>query len=129
MNIEGLFPSSGQPSEAELQLICSAGYSVVVNLAPTSVLENSVIREAEILEQNGVNYVHLPVDFKHPTDEDFGRFVEALWVHCAANMRVSAFTYRHRIEECGDDGQIARQDLQRIWEPFGVWESFIRRVP
>lgn len=49
LDIAGLYPTSGQPSEAELASICAAGYDTVINLAPTSVLENSVVREAEIL--------------------------------------------------------------------------------
>lgn len=135
LNISGLYPTSGQPSEDELAELCSAGYDVVINLAPTSVLENSVIKEAEILAENGSKYIHLPVDFKNPTDDDFRKFAQALqessgqkvWVHCAANMRVSAFTYRYRVSMLGEDRVTAKRDLHKIWEPFGVWIDFIER--
>ncbi len=131
--IEDLFPTSGQPSEAELAEIGKAGFSTVINLAPSSVLENSVIDEEEILSAAGVNYVHLPVDFAAPSDEDFERFTNALdqvgndkvWVHCAANMRVSAFVYRYRVTVLNQPEQEARRDLEKIWEPFGVWKGFI----
>ncbi len=131
--IHNLFPTSGQPSEAELEQICEAGFNTVINLAPTSVLENSVVAEEDILNKGGVNYVHLPVDFKNPTDTDFERFVNVLeeagtdntWVHCAANMRVSAFVYRYRTTVLNEDEAIAKTDLHRIWEPFGVWKNFI----
>lgn len=135
LEIPGVYPTSGQPSETELATLCSAGYDVVINLAPTSVLENSVVNEAEILAEHGAKYVHLPVDFKNPTDDDFTNFVKTLdehkdnkiWVHCAANMRVSAFTYRYRVSVLREDESNAKRDLDQIWEPFGVWTEFIQR--
>jgi len=135
LQIEDLFATSGQPSEAQFLLIREAGYETVINLAPTSVLENSVINEDQILADLGLTYVHIPVDFKDPTEDDFGAFVDTLrrrtsekvWVHCAANMRVSAFTYRYRREILSEDEARARSDLRKIWEPVGVWREFINR--
>ncbi|MEM7221045.1 MAG: protein tyrosine phosphatase family protein [Pseudomonadota bacterium] len=134
--IAGLYATSGQPNERELETIAAAGVTRVVNLAPSSVLENTVIQEREILDGLGVEYVHIPVDFKNPTESDFADFVAnvedrdaaTLWVHCAANMRVSAFTYRYRRERLGVDAATARADLARVWEPFGVWKSFLARA-
>ncbi len=125
--------TSGQPNEKQLAMISAAGYTTVINLAPTSRLENAVIEERSILESLGVSYIHIPVDFENPTEEDYTRFAQEmvanadarLWVHCAANMRVSAFMYRYRISELGLDESVARSDLTRIWEPFGAWKKFI----
>lgn len=133
--IENLFATSGQPSEAQFQLIKDAGYETVINLAPTSVLENSVINENQVLADLGMTYVHIPVDFREPTEDNFSAFVDTLrkntpqkvWVHCAANMRVSAFTYRYRREILAEDETQAKSDLQKIWEPIGVWKEFIHR--
>ncbi len=132
--IEGLFVTSGQPDERQLVHIRDAGFDTVINLAPTSVLENSVVEEAEILDELGLKYVHIPVDFKDPTEDDFARFVrevsgvapDRLWVHCAANMRVSAFTYRYRREVLKEDEAVARAGLEKIWEPLGVWKDFVQ---
>ncbi|NND66050.1 MAG: phosphatase [Halioglobus sp.] len=125
--------TSGQPTEHELELISRAGYSTVINLAPTSKIENSVVNEAEVLTREGVNYVHIPVRFDAPAQQHFDRFVTALeqsanekvWVHCAANMRVSAFVYRYRCEVLREDPTVAREDLHRVWNPPGVWKKFI----
>lgn len=133
--IDGLFATSGQPSETEFRSIKSAGYQHVINLAPTSVLENAVVDERNILRDLGIEYTHIPVDFKAPTEADFVRFVEAvegapagrIWIHCAANMRVSAFVYRYRCQQLAHDQASAKQDLQRIWEPVGVWRKFVMR--
>lgn len=130
--IQNSYATSGQPSEAQFRLIRDAGYKLVVNLAPTSMLENSIVNEDKILQELGLNYVHIPVDFQNPTDDDFQAFVETIhnkehvWVHCAANMRVSAFTYRYRTQVLQEDPSQAMADLQKIWEPIGVWAEFIQ---
>ncbi len=127
--------TSGQPTEAQFSLIKEAGYTMVINLAPKS-HENALGNEDEILERIGIRYIHLPVVFTNPTRENFDRFVDALescdddriWVHCAANMRVSAFFFKYRTERLGWSTDEAETDLHRIWEPgkvMGVWQEFI----
>lgn len=135
LDIDGLFATSGQPSETQFKLIHDTGYETVINLAPNSVLENAVVNEREILSGLGIEYIHIPVDFKNPTSSDFDRFVNSLrdnedrkvWVHCAANMRVSAFTFRYRRSILGEDEKAAEDDLRKIWDPVGVWKEFINR--
>ena len=127
--------TSGQPTEAQFSLVKEAGYTTVINLAPKS-HENALGNEDEILERMGIRYIHLPVIFTNPTREDFDRFVDALescdddriWVHCAANMRVSAFFFKYRTERLGWSSDEAETDLYRIWEPgkvMSVWQEFI----
>ena len=127
--------TSGQPTEAQFSLVKEAGYTTVINLAPES-HENALGNEDEILERMGIRYIHLPVVFTNPTREDFDRFVDALdscdddriWVHCAANMRVSAFFFKYRTERLGWSSDEAETDLYRIWEPgkvMSVWQEFI----
>lgn len=126
--------TSGQPSEAELKLIREAGYGTVVNLAPHNT-ENSLDDENGCVTNLGLNYIHIPVDFKNPTNEDFLDFVQAMnelkgekvWVHCAANMRFSAFIYKYRCDILGEQKDLAIKDLNKIWEPFGVWKSFLSK--
>lgn len=124
--------TSGQPTETQFRLIRDAGYKVVINLAPHDA-ENALPDEAGLVAALGMDYIHIPVDFSHPSNEDFECFVAAMsarvedkvWVHCAANMRVSAFMYRYRCEVEGMDRSEAASDLARIWEPFGVWRKFV----
>jgi len=133
LKINNQLTTSGQPTEAQFQLIQAAGYKTVINLAPESVLENSLKTEAILLSELGIQYVHIPVDFTNPTEQDFIAFVTAIqaavkqrvWVHCAANMRVSAFIYRYRCTVLGESQQEAYKTLKRIWEPMGVWKKFI----
>ncbi len=130
--IDEMLATSGQPTEKQLSLIKDAGYVRVINLAPASA-ENALGNEADLLESLGLDYVHIPVNFKKPSERKFKLFVDAMqqtnkektWVHCAANMRVSAFVYRYRKEVLLESTVGARKDLERIWEPFGVWKTFI----
>ena len=124
--------TSGQPSAQELQMIKDAGFSTIINLAPHDA-ENSLKDEAVIVAALDLRYVHVPVDFRNPTAEDFATFSTAMtgladtavWVHCAANMRVAAFVYKYRREVLGDDSEAALSDMRMIWEPFGVWKAFV----
>ncbi|MDX1695003.1 MAG: protein tyrosine phosphatase family protein [Ketobacteraceae bacterium] len=125
--------TSGQPSENQFELIRAAGFNTVINLAPHHV-ENALPDEAGLLQSLGMTYWHIPVNFQNPTEENFQQFVDVMeqtrdqqvWLHCAANMRASAFLYRYRRDVLKEDTTIARQTMNRIWEPFGVWQDFIK---
>lgn len=132
LRISDTLSTSGQPTENQFHAIQEAGFKTVINLLPHNT-ENSLKNEAELLTTFGIRYIHIPVNYKNPTEEDFKRFVRSMqavaaekaWVHCAANARVSAFLYRYRCSVLGEDEHIARNDLQKIWAPFGIWKKFI----
>ena len=119
--------TSGQPTVEQFHSVRAAGYTTVINLLPHDT-ENSLKNEAAL------RYIHIPVRYT-PTEENFTEFVrsmqavseEKVWVHCAANARVSAFLYRYRCAVLGEDEVTAKEDLKQIWEPFGVWKKFISR--
>ena len=46
-------------------------------------------------------------------------------VHCIANYRVSAFFYRYRRHVLGMDDETARAEMEAIWQPEGVWATFV----
>src|ERR1700746_774795 len=83
----------------------------------------------------GMTYIHIPVDFQNPTDDDFDQFCAVMeqlkevpvHVHCIANYRVSAFFYRYRRDVLGVGEATARADMEQIWHPEGVWASLSRR--
>ncbi len=132
LRISEYISTSGQPTEKQFALVKGNGFEHVINLAPHNV-ENSLANEAGVLSALGINYIHIPVDFGNPTDDNFSEFTKALkglenkkvWVHCAANMRVSAFIYRYRCTVLGEQSSSAKNELSEIWEPFGVWKDFV----
>lgn len=127
--------TAGQPAPHQFTAVAGAGYEVVINLAlPTS--DHAVPNEGEIVTALGLAYVHLPVDFQRPTTADvtaFRRVMRAfdgrrVFVHCAANMRVSAFVFLHRVLDLGVARTEAEADLHRIWRPSGAWAELIERT-
>ena len=124
--------TSGQPTEKQLAHLRDKGVATVINLAPVTA-DNALADEAGTVAALGMRYVHIPVDFAAPSEDDFRRFCDAMasrgegsvLVHCAANMRVSAFMYRYRCEVLAEPAARARRDLHRIWRPQGVWGDFI----
>ena len=133
--VPGLFETSGQPNNKQLISIASGGYEVVINLAPNTTIEGRVVNEKDILKSNNITYIHIPVDFNNPLDEDFNKFVAALeenkhkkiWVHCAANMRVSAFVFKYRRDVLGLSQKNIERDLKAIWIPNKAWSFFLER--
>lgn len=124
--------TAGQPTENQFGAIRQAGFETVINLAlPTS--DNALPNEGSIVARLGMSYVHIPVDFKAPTDRDFQAFSQVMeafkdrrvFVHCAANMRVSAFIYIYRVLHEGVSASEAERDLRAIWQPDEIWSRFI----
>ena len=125
--------TGGQPTEAQFSLIKEAGYQVVVNLArPDS--PKALPNEQAIVESLGMRYAPIPVDWENPTIEDVACFfsvmeaiaTQPVFVHCAANMRVSAFMYLYRLIHEGMSDEQAKSDLQKIWTPNDTWQAFIQ---
>ncbi|RUR84097.1 protein tyrosine phosphatase family protein [Chlorogloeopsis fritschii PCC 9212] len=135
LQISELIATSGQPTKEEFALIKEAGYQLVVNLAlPES--PNAVPDEKQIVESQGMEYVHIPVVWDKPNLEnvkDFFRVMETnadkrVFVHCAANKRVSAFMYLYRHLHEGINDEEAKKDLHQIWTPNEIWQRFIEQV-
>ena len=133
--VPDLFETSGQPNNKQLISIANGGYEAVINLAPNTTIEGRIINEEAILKSNNITYIHIPVDFNNPLNEDFNKFVAALeqnkhkkiWVHCAANMRVSAFVFKYRRDVLGLSPKNIKEDLEIIWAPNKTWRSFLEK--
>ncbi len=125
--------TSGQPSEDELAAISEAGYSVIVNLALHDDPRYSLPDETATVRALGVKYIHIPVLFTAPEEGDLLAFFEAMdqhrdatvWVHCAANKRVSSFLGLYRRIRQGWSQEAAFALQRDIWEPDPVWQAFI----
>jgi protein tyrosine phosphatase (PTP) superfamily phosphohydrolase (DUF442 family) len=124
--------TAGQPREEQFPDIAAAGYHAVFNIAlPTS--DNALANEGSIVTRLGMSYFHIPVDFAEPKAEDFQTFCGLMktlgnrnvFVHCAANMRVSAFIYLYQVLFQNARPSEAEKDLNSIWEPNPVWQRFI----
>jgi len=135
LQISDEIATSGQPTVEQFATIKEAGYQLIVNLA-LSTSSNALTNEKEIVESQGMEYVHIPVVWENPTLEDITKFFNVMkanadkqiFVHCVANMRVSAFIYLYRRLYQGLNDEVAKQDLHKIWVPNQVWQNLIQKA-
>lgn len=124
--------TAGQPSESQLQEVAASGFEVVINLGlqdPRYCLED----EGASVERNGMVYVHVPVQFDGPTARDFDDFRSAMevhsgkrvFVHCAANYRVSSFMALYGESRLGWTRAQADAWATNLWQPNETWSAFL----
>lgn len=131
--VDDRLATSGQPTEAQLALIAEAGYTTVINLALHDDPRYSLEDEAGSVAELGMTYVYIPVQWGGPTQEKLQAFFdgmdlhrgEKVWIHCAANMRVSAFLGLYRVLREGWDRSRAFELMHSLFEPNPVWSRFI----
>jgi protein tyrosine phosphatase (PTP) superfamily phosphohydrolase (DUF442 family) len=134
LQISDRLATAGQPTINQYPAIATAGYQVVINLGLID-SPNALADEATIASNLGFAYIHIPVQWNQPTPEDFQEFADEMdkqnghkiFVHCAANKRVSVFVYLYRLRT-GTDQPTALQDLAKIWTPNPIWQSLIEQV-
>ena len=128
--------TSGQPTEAQLAAVAGDGVDVVINLALHDDPRYSLADETGTVRSLGMDYVHIPVRFDAPAESDFLKFCAAMrqyagkkiLVHCAANMRVSAFLGLYRVIEQGWSKKEAFALMDSLWEPNAVWSVYISNM-
>jgi protein tyrosine phosphatase (PTP) superfamily phosphohydrolase (DUF442 family) len=124
--------TGGQPSEQQVRELTGAGIEVVVNLGlldPRYCLPD----EAGLVRSLGMAYHHIPVDFKQPRVEELRTFVDVMdacrgkkvFVHCAANYRVSSFVALYGQLRLGWTADDANALVARVWEPTEAWQQFM----
>lgn len=129
LRLDDRITTSGQPREDELAEIKALGVGHVINLAMGD-HEKSLTDEGSALAAIDVEYIHIPVVFSAPTEQDFQQFCDTMdrldgkkiHVHCIVNARVSAFFCRYRTERLGWNEDQARADMNKIWDP-AEWEE------
>ena len=128
--------SSGQIGYDQIPLLREQGYEVVVNLATADEERNG--REGFLVAQEGLTYVHIPVDWQQPQLSDVEMFFDVMqanegrkvYVHCFANMRASAFVYMYRTLVEGVPEAEARATMSEVWDPGELeqWAGLIERA-
>lgn len=127
--------TAGQPTEAELPLIASSGFDRVIFLAFTN-HPKAVAHEDDIVRGQGLQFIHIPVEWESPSPADFAAFAAVMktfgqgrtLVHCEVNFRASVFGFLYQVLYEGADVDEAMSQMQSIWVPNDTWEAFIVRV-
>ena len=125
--------TAGQPEQDQIAAIRQAGYEVVINLRS---LDGILPDEQALVENEGMTYISIPIDWDTPTVENIEEVFAAmqanegrrLFVHCALNMRVSACMYLYRVIREYIPPVQAIEDLHRIWTPNPTWQKLMDQV-
>jgi protein tyrosine phosphatase (PTP) superfamily phosphohydrolase (DUF442 family) len=134
--IDAMLDTAGQPSEEELAAAARDGIEVVINLALHDDPRYSLRDERGTVNALGMRYVHIPVKFDSPTEQDLLAFFDAMQVnagkrilvHCAANKRVTAFLGLYRVIRQRCDREVAFAPMNTVWQPNEHWAPFIRAM-
>ena len=126
--------SSGMPTAEQMKELADAGVKVVINLALTT-SPGALPDEASLVESLGMKYIHIPVEWNSPTNQNLDDFFTAMnehkqekvLVHCQANYRASAFVMLYRVLRQGWKKKDAFPIMEKMWNPedFPVWQKFI----
>ena len=127
-----VFSSSGQPSAEQVETLAEAGFARVIYLA-FSDDQTAIDREDRVVKKQGMDYVHIPVDFDNPTLADFEDFAAVMnrdpnhrtLLHCQINLRASTFSFLYRVIYVGVPMLEAKNDLDGVWRPDRVWYLFL----
>lgn len=125
--------TSGQPTKEEFEYIANAGYEIVINLSMNN-SEGRIEQEDEVVTNLKMNYIHIPVDFTAPSEENLLDFIEMLsmlehrkvWVHCIMNYRVTAFMYvyhKYVLQTPFDDIDLS---ILEEWSPDEAWQNIMK---
>lgn len=122
------------PTAEQMKSVADAGVKVVINLA-LKTSQGALENEDALVESLGMKYIHIPVEWNNPTQQDLEDFFGAMnehrdehvLVHCQANYRVSAFIMLYRVLHLGWKKEDAIPIMAKIWNPedFPVWQKFI----
>jgi protein tyrosine phosphatase (PTP) superfamily phosphohydrolase (DUF442 family) len=130
--ISNKIATAGQPTSDQFQAIAAEGFEVVINLGLQDA-DYALPDEQALVESLGLIYESIPVLWQEPTQQKFKQFVDCMhrhegkkrFIHCAANKRVSVFVALFQILEQGLPADHVLNELEEVWTPNEVWQSFI----
>lgn len=128
--------TAGQPTRAQFSAVKNADFSAVVNLNVSN-SENALPEEGDIISSLGMKYIHIPVPWDAPSVSHLKQFFavidtmeaagDKVFVHCAANYRVSAFMYKYLTLRKNFSPADATSPVLKKWLPEmdDNWKSII----
>lgn len=132
--IDDRIATSGIFTDQQLSQLPAWGYQSVINLLPDS-SDYALLDEGRRVAEMGLDYCAIPVDFENPEEGDYGIFDAAmerfagkrLWIHCAANYRVSAFFARYAMKNLAWSRVQADAHIAGLWslDDYPAWQQFI----
>ena len=130
-----LISTAGQPKAEEFRKVFENGYEIIINTAAND-YDTVIPNEGEILQNLGITYINIPVILKSPKIEQYYYFRDLMnlfegkkiFLHCAKNIRVSAFWYLYFTAEKGWEEEKAKTPIFKSWQPDEVWIKLIKQI-
>jgi uncharacterized protein (TIGR01244 family) len=129
--------TAGQPTEEQLRAAAAEGFETVINLATFS-KGYSLPDEAALVQELGMRYIAIPVEWGDPQKSDFAAFEEAMHtavhhktlIHCAANYRVTAFYSLYAMKHQGWTADQADELMSHVWieGEYPIWDQFVEEM-
>jgi protein tyrosine phosphatase (PTP) superfamily phosphohydrolase (DUF442 family) len=129
--------SGGQPTPKQIKQLHSTGVKAIINMAPYDP-RYSIKNEPELVTSLGMTYHHFPMDFTQPLTNDYHRMCSALklhthehvFVHCAANYRVTVLLGCYSIRELNWTREESDDFIASVWtlDKFPVWKQFYEKL-
>lgn len=127
--------TGGQPTEAQINELAESGFNAVINLGlldPRYCLPD----EQGLVQSLHLDYHHIPVDFNAPAMSNYKAFegvlsqlnAKRVFVHCAANYRVSCFIALFGQHHLSWSKHQAINYINKIWQPNHTWTEFMELV-
>lgn len=124
--------TAGQPTAESLSGLSRLGFQAVIYLAPPTV-PDAVANEPDLVRNQGMDFVNIPIQWNNPTEANFHSFTEAMerfqgrkvLVHCQANRRASAMTFLYRVIVARENPEQAYDAVLKVWTPKNQWKEFM----
>lgn len=141
IEIDDRIGTAGQPTAEQFTAVREAGYEAVVNLLPRE-QDNALKNEDALIRSLGMAYHYIPVVWAAPQPKDFSTLCDVMgglagrkvFIHCAMNMRVTAFYSSYAMKHLDWSGAQADALVARIWEANpkykmdNTWRDFIALI-
>ena len=129
------FASAGQPTREQFQDIANQVFERVVYIAFTN-NPNALPDADQVAKELGMEYMQVPVDFSNPLPDEFYAFADSMernrdkktLLHCQVNARATAFSFLYRVIYDDVSLEVAKADMNTVWQPNEVWRDFIFEV-
>jgi len=114
------FCTGGQPRVEHYAMLKSKGVKTVLNLRQPS--EHRADEEKQLVEELGMKYVNIPVDYQNPTPETVDEFLKItddkasrpMFVHCTAAIRAGAYWAIRRVLRDGMTWEAALEEAKKV---------------
>jgi protein tyrosine phosphatase (PTP) superfamily phosphohydrolase (DUF442 family) len=141
IKVDDRIGTGGQPTAEQFTALRAAGYEVVVNLLPGE-QDNALKGEDRLVRDLAMDYRYIPVAWTSPQLSDFTAFCDTMqqlqdkkvFVHCAMNMRVTAFYSSYAIKYLGWSEDQADALVARVWQDGksfkmnDCWRAFLAQI-